>query len=167
MAKVRFMASVSVRPLAHVDRAWVERFVTERWGAPVVVVHGVVYRVDEAPGFGALHEGEMVGLVTYHLADDACEIVSLDSALPGIGVGTALVAAVADAARRRRRRRVWLMTTNDNMRALRFYQKRGFALVAVHRDAVAAARALKPEIPLIGDDGIPIRDEIELELALE
>jgi len=161
------MASVSVRPLTHGDRAWVERFVTERWGAPVVVVHGAVYRVDEAPGFVAMHEGERAGLVTYHVVDERCEIVNLDSAHSGLGVGTALVDAVVAAARRRGCRRVWLITTNDNLRALRFYQKRGFVLVAVHRDAVAAARALKPEIPLIGEDGIPIRDEIELELTLE
>ncbi len=161
------MASVSIRPLTLADWVWVERFVTERWGAPVVVVHGAVYRVDGLPGFVAMREGERVGLVTYHLADEACEIVSLDSALPDSGVGTALVDAVADAARRLGCRRVWLMTTNDNLRALRFYQKRGFVLVAVHRDVVAAARALKPEIPLIGDDGIPIRDEFELELVLE
>jgi ribosomal protein S18 acetylase RimI-like enzyme len=162
------MESVSVRPLTLEDRAWAERFVTERWGAPVVVVHGAVYRVDEAPGFVVISgEGERVGLVTYYLADDACEIVSLDSTRPGVGVGTALVDAVGAAARRLGCRRVWLITTNDNLHALRFYQKRGFVLVAVHRDAVAAARALKPEIPLIGDDGIPIRDEIELELTLE
>ena len=161
------MANVFVRSLASSDRAWVVAFVTERWGAPVVVVHGAAYQVDGLPGFVAMREGERVGLVTYHLADDACEIVSLDSGRPGIGVGTALVDAVAGAARRQRRRRVWLMTTNDNLRALRFYQKRGFVLVAVHRGAVVAARALKPEIPLIGDDGIPIRDEIELERALE
>jgi len=158
------MANVFVRSLASSDRAWVAAFVMARWGAPVVVVHGAAYQVDGLPGFVAMREGERVGLVTYHLADEQCEIVSLDSALPDSGVGTALVDAVADAARRLGCRRVWLMTTNDNLRALRFYQKRGFVLVAVHRDAVAAARALKPEIPLIGDDSIPIRDELELEL---
>ncbi|MCG0275770.1 MAG: hypothetical protein L5655_06315 [Thermosediminibacteraceae bacterium] len=50
---------------------------------------------------------------------------------------------------------------------MKFYQKRGFLLVAVHRNALEQARKLKPEIPLIGIDGIPLRDEIELELPLE
>jgi hypothetical protein len=52
------------------------------------------------------------------------------------------------------------------MNALRFYQKRGFVLVAVHRNALEQSRKLKPEIPLIGDDEIPLRDEIELEMML-
>ena len=49
---------------------------------------------------------------------------------------------------------------------MRFYQKRGFVLVAVHRNALAESRRLKPEIPLIGIDDIPLRDEIELEMEL-
>ncbi|WP_208896861.1 GNAT family N-acetyltransferase [Streptomyces incarnatus] len=62
--------------------------------------------------------------------------------------------------------RLWLVTTNDNVRDLRFYQRYGFDLVAVHRDAVARSRALKPTIPRLGMDGIPIRHELELELRL-
>ncbi len=158
--------SISVEPVRPTDREWVEQFIVERWGAPTVVAHGVAYQAHEAPGFIAVHDGERVGLVTYYMADDACEIVSLDSARPNRGVGTALVDAVTAEARRRLCGRVWLITTNDNLRALGFYQKRGFVLVAIHRDAIAQARKLKPEIPLIGDDGIPIRDEIELELPL-
>jgi hypothetical protein len=52
-------------------------------------------------------------------------------------------------------------------KALRFYHLRGFLLAAIYRNAIAASRKLKPEIPLQGIDGIPIRDEIELELLLE
>jgi N-acetylglutamate synthase-like GNAT family acetyltransferase len=107
-----------------------------------------------------------IGLVTYHIVDDACEIVSLDSLRPGIGIGTALLDAVAQAARAEECRRVWLVTTNDNLDALGFYQKRGFSLVAVHRCSVERARVLKPEIPLVGQGGIPLRDAIELELLL-
>jgi hypothetical protein len=85
---------------------------------------------------------------------------------PGQGVGTALIEAVKVAAIEAGCRRLWLMTTNDNLHALGFYQRRGFRLVAVYPGAVDAARLLKPEIPLLGNDGIPIRDEIELEIAL-
>ena len=61
--------------------------------------------------------------------------------------------------------RLWLITTNDNTDALRFYLRRGFVLVAVHRDAVTYARqSIKPELPLVGYHQIPLRDEIELEL---
>jgi GNAT superfamily N-acetyltransferase len=101
----------------------------------------------------------------YSIDGGACEIVTIDSLIER-GIGTALVEAVTDAARAAGCGRLWLVTTNDNLPALRFYQKRRFALVAVHREAVAEARKLKPEIPLVGLDGIPIRDELELELEL-
>jgi GNAT superfamily N-acetyltransferase len=116
------------------------------------------------PGFVAEHEGRREGVITYQIACGACEIVSIDGDRPGRGVGTALIEAVVAEARRHGCVRVWLVTTNDNLPALRFYQKRGFALVAVHANAVERSRQSKPEIPLIVRDGIPIRDEIELEL---
>jgi len=105
---------------------------------------------------------EKIGLVTYRIADRECEIITLDSASPNIGVGTALVNEVKAVADKSGCGRVWLITTNDNLHALRFYQKRGFELVAVHRHAVTRSRQLKPGIQLTGVEGIPIRDEIEL-----
>jgi DNA-3-methyladenine glycosylase I len=105
-------------------------------------------------------------LVTYRIEGEACEIVSLDSTIETIGIGSALIQAVRDTAASAGCKRLWLVTTNDNMAALRFYQKRGFVLVAVHRNALDESRRLKPEIPLVGIDGIPLRDEIELELSL-
>ena len=160
------MSAFVLRPLGAADSAWVERHVAEQWGSVVVVAHGATYRPAELPGFVAEAEGEMVGLLTYHIDGDACEIVTLDSQREGQGIGTALIKAAEGAARQAGCRRLWLITTNDNTQALRFYQKRGFCLVAVRRDAVAASRAIKPEIPMIGNDGIPIRDEIELEMSL-
>jgi GNAT superfamily N-acetyltransferase len=153
---------VEIRPLEEDDREWVERFVRERWGSPVVVAHGTRYLPRELPGLLALEEGEPVGLLTYSIEDDACEIVTIDSVTESKGVGTALVEAAAEAARAAGCRRLWLITTNDNLRALRFYQKRGFSLVAVHAGAVTEARKLKREIPLVGFEGIPLRDELEL-----
>ncbi len=157
---------VSVAPLEPDDRDWVQTFIAAHWGADAIAVHGTLYAPSALPGFIARLDGQRVGLITYQIGADACEIVTLDSVAPGHGVGTTLVEAMVAAARRAGCARVWLVTTNDNLNALRFYQKRGFALVAVHRDAVTAARALKPNIPLIGADGIPIRDEIELERTL-
>jgi DNA-3-methyladenine glycosylase I len=158
---------LNVRPLEPQDRGKVADLIAARWGSPVVVVHGTTYRPAELPGFVALQAGEWVGLVTYCIAAAACEIVTLDSLRPGIGVGTALLDAVQGATRRANCTRIWLITTNDNLNALRFYQRRGFSLVAVHRGAVEHARRLKPEIPAIGQAGIPIQDEIELELSLD
>ena len=149
------------------DRDWVADFVARQWGADTVVVHDTVYHPAALPGFVAWAAGERIGLVTYHLDGDACEIVTLDSQRPGIGVGTALIGAVQRAAREAGCHRLWVITTNDNLDALRFYQKRGFVLVAVHRNAVERSRRSKPEIPLRGFYGIPLRDEIELEMPLE
>jgi hypothetical protein len=39
-------------------------------------------------------------------------------------------------------------------------------IVAVHKGAVDRARLLKASIPVVSDDGIELRDEIELELDL-
>ncbi len=119
------------------------------------------------PGFVALYKGEKVGLVTYNIVDESCEIVTLNSTHLSSGVGTALIEAVRDIAQKSGCKRLWLITTNDNMNALRFYQKRGFVLVAVHRNALEVSRKLKPEISMIGNDGIPLRDEIELEMMLD
>jgi len=111
-------------------------------------------------------DGGPVGLVTYRIDGGECEIVSLDSAVEGAGVGSALLDAVKTLAVYVPCKRLWLVTTNDNVSALRFFQKRGFRLVAVHRNALDESRKLRPDIPLIGSEGIPLRDEIELEMLL-
>lgn len=155
-----------VRRLADDDRPWANGLVVERWGSTCMVTRGVVHDLTRLPGLVAWLGQERVGLLLYRPGSDAWEIVSLDSVLSAQGVGTALLDAVRQLAQAAGCRRLWLITTNDNLPALRFYQKRGFHLVAVYPDAVANARRLKPEIPLVGLDGIPLRDELELELVL-
>jgi ribosomal protein S18 acetylase RimI-like enzyme len=157
--------TVEIRALGVEDRPWLLG-VLEGWGGTTMVSRGRVHDLRDAPGFVALVAGARAGVATYQVAGDECEVTLLESLREGVGVGTALLAAVADAARGAGCRRLWLITTNDNTHALRFYQRRDLRLVAVHRDAVTAARRLKPTIPPLGNDGIPIRDEIELELAL-
>lgn len=157
---------MEIRRLAEDHRTWLETFVVDRWGAPIVVGHGRVYRVADLPGFVALEHDEPVGLATYTIEGDACELVTLDSVHEGVGIGSALVDAVAAAAREAGCRRLWLVTTNDNLRMLRFAQKRGFALTALRPNAIEESRKLKPEISQLGLHGIPIRDELELELPL-
>lgn len=127
----------------------------------------MVHHPGDLPGYLAIAHGAKQGLVTYYIRDDECEIVTLDSVTECRGIGSALIAAVREAASQAACRRIWLITTNDNVKAIRFYQKRGFELVAVHRNAIEKFRKLKPEIPRFGIDGIPIRDEIEMESILE
>ncbi len=157
---------VQVRPLAEADRTWANHLIAGRWGSKQMVTRGVPHDVTRLPGLVAWRADERVGLLTYHLAGDSCEIVSLDSLVEGAGVGSALIAAAQEIARGVGCQRLWLVTTNDNLPALCFYQKRGFRLVAVYPGAVDEARRLKSEIPAVGLEGIPLRDELELELAL-
>lgn len=182
-----------IRPLEREDREWVAHFLDEHWRTTQVVSRGQAYYGHLLPGFvaerdqradretvdGLGDKPERIGLLTYHLAGGACEILTLNSLEEGRGIGTALVEALRTLLTQQEKQkdrdkhnsedilhRIWLVITNDNLNALRFWQKRGFELVAVHRNAIQAARRLKPQIPIIGQHGIPIRDEIELEYRL-
>jgi ribosomal protein S18 acetylase RimI-like enzyme len=150
---------ILVRPLRPDDRDWVRDSVAERWGSPTVVAHGVVYEPSSLPGLVAEDDGRPVGLLTFILEGDECEIVTIDAFDEGRGVGTALIDSVKGLGHDR----LWLITTNDNSRAQRFYERVGFRLVRVHQGAVERSRELKPEIPLVSADGTPIRDELEYE----
>ena len=156
-----------IRPLVDDDRVWLAEFARERWGSPLVVADGRAYRIDELPGFVALEAQRVVGLITYLSEGDRCHVVSLDAVDQGRGIGSALLEQVVDAARGARCARVELITTNDNMRALRFYQRRGFRLAALSPGALEHSRQIKPQIPLVGEHGIPLRDELLLVRELE
>ncbi len=159
--------SATLRPLVESDRDWVTRFTIDRWGAETVVAHGELIYPAGLPGFVATLSGRPVGLVTCSITPKGCEIVTIDSLQPHLGIGTLLVQAAKTYARQNHCRRLWLITTNDNLDGLRFYQRRGFRLVAVFPGAIERSRRLKPEIPAIGNFGIPIRDEIELAIDLD
>lgn len=159
--------TVMIRPLAPHDMDWARNAWRVFWGSEAIVSRGQRHELPELPAFIALVDDEPSGLASYAFDDQGdCELVSLHSSIEGSGAGSQLVEAVLQAAREKGSRRVWLITTNDNTDALRWYQKRGFRLSALYRDAVTRARAIKPEIPTTGDDGIPIYDEIELEIVL-
>lgn len=160
------MTGVAVRPIHDTDRGWVSARAAELWGEDRVISRGKSHTLSALPGFIAEVGGEAVGIVTCDPAGPDCEIVSINSWREGLGVGTALLEAAVGAARDAGCRRVWLITTNDNLNALRFYQKRGFQLRVVYPGAVTEARKEKPSISLLGFDGIPLRDEIELEMPL-
>lgn len=158
---------MDIRPLVDADREWVEPLVVERWGEPIVVGRGRVWTPAELPGFAAFEDDRCVGLVTYELDGPACEIVTIDALEEGRGVGTALLAAVGAAAREAKCDRLRLLTTNNNLRALAFYQKRGFRLVDLVPGAIDEERKRKPSIPEVDSAGLPIRDELHLELLLD
>ena len=155
-----------VRPLDESERPWLAERLEAGWGAVHIARLGELRDASVLPALVAERDGVPLGVLTYEVVGDAFEVMSIESWDEGSGVGTALLAVAVDIARAEGCRRFWLITTNDNLRALRFYQRRGMRLVAVHRDAVAAARALKPSIPLVGNHGIAVTDELELEMLL-
>ena len=152
----------TVRAITMADRTAVVSMMQTLWGGSEIVVHDEVICPADLPGYIAEASTEIVGLITYRVAAGRCEVVSLDSMRPGNGIGTTLMAHVELAAETGGCSQVWLVTTNDNLRALRFYQKRGYRIMSVDSGAVDRARAMKPAIPRIGAGGIPIRDELLL-----
>jgi GNAT superfamily N-acetyltransferase len=156
-----------VRQREPVDLPAIESFLA-RWNSLRVARLGVVEQPLAQPALIAEEDGRLVGVLTYVVDGADCEVLTLHADARGRGVGTALIGEVKRVATRARCTRLWLVTTNDNVDALRFYQRRGFRLAALHRGAVDDSRArLKPEIPEIGDHRIPLRDELELDLELQ
>lgn len=158
--------SYIINPLTEKDKPWASQLLTNRWGSPAIVSRGVLHNVTHLKGYIAKQKDDTIGLITYRIHNNDCEIISLDSLTQKQGVGTALVEEVKREAKSQGSTRVWTITTNDNIEAIRFWQRRGFTFVAIHRNALEASRKLKPEIPLVGNHGIPLRDEIELEILL-
>lgn len=159
---------IEVRPLADSDSAWAIQVEAESWSQPVVARLGELVDPSELPGFVAFLDGRRAGLASYAVRGEECELVMIRSLREGRGVGRALLDAVRDAAVRTGCTRLWLITTNDNLRALELYQRWGMEIIAFHRDAVTEARRrLKPSIPERGKHGIPIAHELELEIRLQ
>jgi GNAT superfamily N-acetyltransferase len=158
-------AELRVRALRDDERAWAAGVVRESWDE-TVVSGGREHRPAVLPALVAEADGERAGLATYLIEDGDCELVTLDALTVGGGIGGALVEALADTARAAGCTRLHVVTTNDNLPALRLYQRHGFVLAAVRLDGVAASRRRKPQIPATGHAGIPIRDELVLERAL-
>ncbi len=155
------MANVSVRPFDEADVAWAEDLVGAAFGGRLQARLGALIDALEWPGFVAQLGPQRAGLVTYRREDREVEIVYLQAVVQRAGVGTRLLDAVAAHIRPAR---LWLVTSNDNLDALRFYQRRGFTIAEVRPGAVdEARRTLKPTIPQVGSFGIPVRDEIVLE----
>lgn len=147
-------------------RKEVVNLIIENWGSPIIVTKGQTHHVDRLPGYVMMEDDRIIGLITYDIKDDQCEIVSLDSFEENKGIGSSLLNKVIEKSQEVDCRRVWFITTNDNTRAINFYQRRAFDICALHLNAVMESRKIKPEIPLFGYNNIPILHEIEFEKIL-
>ncbi|MEM5585428.1 MULTISPECIES: GNAT family N-acetyltransferase [unclassified Roseibium] len=152
--------SVVIRRITDSDKEAVFRLLADRWAGPEMLLDGETIDASSLPGFVAYDGDELVGLVTLIKRDGEWEILTLDSLSRWGGTGTLLLDAVVDDARANGIGRLIVRTSNDNLDAFRFYQRRGFRLERIAQGVIDAEREKKPEIPLRGDYGIEIRDEV-------
>lgn len=157
---------MEIRPIGEEDRSWVAETCRGVFGSAVVASLGRRFDPVSLPGLIAWEGERRAGVVAFAEEPGGAEVVLLAAAPPGSGAGTVLLQALEALGRTRGWERLRLCTTNDNTAALRFYQRRGWDLVALHRDAVARDRRLKPNIPETGCDGIALRHALELERRL-
>lgn len=161
------MSIAIVPPTTEADLRWLAHLWRSEWGGDGMVSRGHMYPLSALHALLAKVDGEFAGAATYRWdGAGGCELMSLNAIREGAGIGTKLLEAVERTAREAGCRRVWLITSNDNVDAMRFYQRRGYRISAVYPGAVDEARAVKPSIPLVGNHGIEIHDEIELAKSL-
>ncbi len=156
----------SIMKISKENQKEVEAFFQANWGSSIIVSRGKIHHANDLSGYILYENNHINGLITYFVDNKECEIVSLDSLSEKKGNGTKLLNLAINAAKNHNCNRVCLMTTNDNTNAIRYYQKRGFMIKDLYLNAIERSRAIKPEIPLYGFDGIPILHEIEFELLI-
>lgn len=149
------------------DKKMITDFFICNWGTPQMVISSGIYQCDELDGFAIVdHKEKIMGLITYVISDNECEIISLDSKDENKGIGTALLNQVEAVSKKSGCCKIKLVTTNDNLHAFLFYQKKGYQIAKIFPNSVEKARIIKPEIPKKADNGIPIRDEILFEKSI-
>lgn len=157
---------MDIKAISPENREQVNDFISSHWFSTVMVVRGELVDMTTLDGFITYEDEKIIGLVTYIINDSECEIMSLDSLIEKRGIGTGLVKKVIETARDRNCVKIKLITTNDNIHAMRFYQKLGFDMSKLYHNALDISRKLKPSIPLLGEYDIPLKHEIEFEMNL-
>ncbi|MCI8633937.1 MAG: GNAT family N-acetyltransferase [Lachnospiraceae bacterium] len=148
------------------NRNLINLFIEQHWYTTTMIIRGKIIDMTKTEGFYFSEGDNIIGLITYIVYDNVLEITSLDSLQENQGIGSKLVEAVVHEAKKRQCQKIVLITTNDNINAIKFWQKRGFDMAHLFRNALDISRRLKPEIPKIGENSIPLRHEIEFELTI-
>lgn len=160
------MSNIIIKTISPDCAIWLKGIIEKEWGGNPLLVRGLSYYPDQLPGLIAFDGDTRIGFLSYEMRDDVCEIIAFEVFSKFSGIGTKMLNVLIDICRQKNCRQIYLMTTNDNMDALRFYQRRGFCITAIHVDSMRKSRAIKSTIPMTGDFGIPLRDEIDLVLIL-
>jgi ribosomal protein S18 acetylase RimI-like enzyme len=158
--------TITIRQSLPQDSIYIKDLMEKHWGGEPLVIRGKNYFPSTLPGLIAHQDSKVAGFLFYEIQNSECEIVVLEVFDKFKGLGTALINQLRDIAKKYNCTKLHLMTTNDNMDALRFYQRRGFHICGIHINSIEISRRMKPAIGMTGDHGIPLRDEIDLEMLL-
>jgi len=158
---------MNLRPITPEDREWIAEMIGTAFGSVRLISNE--HLIEDASlldGFAAEIDARPIGCALINEVDGDTELVALVTVYRGAGVGAALLDAVVERGRRDGWKRLWLVTSNDNTDAIRVYQRAGWDWTEFRRDAITRARATRPEIPELGNHGIPVRHEIHFEAPL-
>lgn len=155
---------VMVREATDADRPAVRALFEQDFGRTKIVAFGEVVDIDAMPTLVAVLTVDPAGALAYRLLGDAIQIVALatDPMWQRSGVGGHLVAEAELLARRLDLARLVVATTNDNLPALYFYQRRGYRLTDLVPDSIIMHTGQQ----VAGFASIPVRDEVRLEKKL-
>jgi GNAT superfamily N-acetyltransferase len=160
------LKEISIREKHTSDLDWIRELLIKGWSSLKIVTLGELYQADKVPGLVALIQDKPVGLLTYIIKKKAILIISFNSLIKNIGIGTAFINYLSNLGKREKLNSILVTTTNDNIEASLFYQKRGFQIIKINVGIIEEYRKLKPEIPKKGNYDIEIRDEIILKKEL-
>lgn len=160
------MSSFKIVNINPVEDEEVKKILVENWGSTTIIAMERVHKIEDLSGFLAIQKNMVAGLLTFEIRDNSCEIVTLNSLITQIGVGSELVNRCIKMAKEEKCDLLWVATTNDNTDAMKFYQKRGFRFRAIYPNRIDQYRKIKPEIPLVGMNDIPLKDEIVFDMKL-
>jgi len=136
------------------------------WGSDIIITRGKPHKAEDLDGILACEDRKIIGLGLYYIKGNNCELVLLETFLKNKGIGTIIIEKIKKIAKLNNCNRLWLVTSNDNIDSIKFYQRKGFNIANIYINVMDEYRKIKPEIPFIGNYEIPIRDEIVLEISV-